>query len=162
DWKLQLDVRRKELEQIDQQIATQDIRISIAEQELTNLEQQIEHAAQIEAFLREKYTNHELYTWMVGEVSKTYFQMYKLAYDIAKRAERGYRFELGLRDSNFIQFGYWDSLRKGLLSGERLYLDLKRMEMAYLDKNKRDYEITKHISLLLHDPLALIALKETG
>ena len=34
--------------------------------------------------------------WMVGEISASYFQAYQLAYDIAKRAERAYRFELGL------------------------------------------------------------------
>ena len=63
---------------------------------------------------------------------------------------------------NHIQFGYWDSLKKGLLAGEQLYMDLKRMEMAYADSNVREYEITKNISLVLLNPLALIALKETG
>jgi hypothetical protein len=84
------------------------------------------------------------------------------AYDMAKRAERAFRFERGLTTSGFINFGYWDSLRRGLLSGEQLYLDLKRLEMAYLDQNARDYEITKHVSLVLHDPIALITLKQTG
>src|SRR6185295_11997028 len=41
-------------------------------------------------------------------------------------------------------------------------LDLRRLELAYLDQNKRDYEITRHISLMLNDPMALISLKETG
>jgi hypothetical protein len=50
----------------------------------------------------------------------------------------------------------------GLLAGEKLYYDLKRMDMAYLDKNKREYEITRNISLVLHDPFALISLKEIG
>jgi hypothetical protein len=35
--------------------------------------------------------------------------------------------ELG-DDTNFIQFGYWDNLKKGLLAGERLAHDLKRMD----------------------------------
>jgi hypothetical protein len=99
---------------------------------------------------------------MVGQIAATYFQSYQLAYDVAKRAERAYRFELGLADSNFIQFGYWDSLKKGLLAGEKLHYDLKRMEMAYLDQHKREYEITKHVSLLALDPVALVKLKETG
>src|SRR5262245_21091131 len=99
---------------------------------------------------------------MQGEIYTIYFQCYQMAYDLAKKAEKAFRFERGLTDSNFIQFGYWDSLRKGLLSGERLYLALKQMESAYLEQNKREYEITKHVSLLLHDPVALIALKETG
>jgi Tc toxin complex TcA C-terminal TcB-binding domain len=49
-----------------------------------------------------------------------------------------------------------------LLAGEKLHHDLKRMEMAYLEQNKREYELTKHVSLLLHDPMALLKLKETG
>jgi hypothetical protein len=53
-------------------------------------------------------------------------------------------------------------LKKGLLAGERLGLDLKRMEVAYLDQNKREYEITRHVSLLSLDPTALIALRESG
>ena len=110
----------------------------------------------------QKFTNQQLYSWMVGQLSGIYFQSYQLAYDVAKRAERTYRYELGLKDSNFIQFGYWDSLKKGLLSGERLYHDLKRMDVAYLDQNKREHEITKHISLITIDPLSLVKLKETG
>ena len=51
------------------------------------------------------------------------------------------------------------SSSKGLLSGEQLYLDSKRMEAAYLDQNKRDYEISKHISLVLTAPMSLISLK---
>jgi hypothetical protein len=59
-------------------------------------------------------------------------------------------------------FGYWDSLRKGLLAGERLQLDLRRLEVAYIDQNRRDYELTKHISLALLDPFALHLLRTTG
>lgn len=36
------------------------------------------------------------------------------------------------------------------------------MEVAYLEQNKREYEITKHISLAMLDPLALITLRATG
>ncbi len=99
---------------------------------------------------------------MVGQISGIYFQSYQLAYDVAKRAEAAYRHELGLRESSFIQFGYWDSLKKGLLAGERLSYDLKRMEVDYLDQNKREYEIVKHVSLLSIDPVSLVKLKQTG
>jgi Tc toxin complex TcA C-terminal TcB-binding domain len=87
-----------------------------------------------------------------------------LAYEVAKRAEKAYRHELGLedKDSNFIRFGYWDSLKKGLLAGERLALDLKRMEVAYLNNNKREFELTRHVSLRQLNPLALLTLRNTG
>ena len=162
DWTLQNNLAAREIMQIDQQTLAAKIRLEIANTELENHRKQIEDAQQIEDYLRSKYTNQELYGWMVGQISAVYFQTYQLAYDVAKRAERAYRFELGLKDSNFIQFGYWDSLKKGLLAGEKLHYDLKRMEMAYLDQNKREYEITKHVSLNQLDPLALIQLRQTG
>ncbi len=163
DWTHQADLATKELEQVSKQIVAAEIRLAISEHELENHELQIENAKEVDEYLRDrKFTNQELYNWMVGKISSIYFQGYQLAYDVAKRAERTYRYELGLRDSNFIQFGYWDSLKKGLLSGERLHHDLKRMDVAYLDQNKREYEITKHISLSMLNPISLIKLKETG
>ena len=162
DWDFQAESAAKELEQIDKQIAAADIRVAIAEQELKNHDFQLENTKLVDEYMRNKFTNFELYNWMVSQIAAVYFQSYQLAYDLAKRTERAYRFELGLEDSNFIQFGYWDSLKKGLLTGEKLSYDLRRMEVAYLEQNKREYEITKHISLALLDPIALVKLKETG
>ncbi len=162
EWKLQERLANKELEQMDKQIAAARIRQAVAEQELKNHDLQSENAKAVDEFMRDKFTNRELYDWMVGQVSAIYFQSYQLAYDVAKRAERAYRHELALTDSSFIQFGYWDSLKKGLLAGERLYHDIKRLEVAYLDQNKREYEITRHISLAMIDPLALVRLRATG
>ena len=162
EWKLQQDLANKELAQIDKQILAAQIREKIFEQELISHEQQIDNSRQVAEFFRNKYTQEELYGWMIGEISTVYFQCYQLAYDLAKKAEKTYRYELGLPTSNFVQFGVWDSFRKGLLSGERLYLCLKQMEKSFIDQNRREYEITKHISLLQHNPLALIALRETG
>lgn len=36
------------------------------------------------------------------------------------------------------------------------------MEKAYMDQNRREYEITKHVSLSMLDPMALIRLRTTG
>ena len=162
EWNLQLTLATRELVQIDKQIAAAEIRVAIAENDLSTHDKQIENAKAVEEFLRNKYTNEELYGWMLSQISAVYFQSYKLAYDMAKRAERAFRFERGVTESSFIQFGYWDSFTKGLLAGEKLLLDLKRMEVTYMEQNRREHEITKHVSLMLHDPLKLIQLKETG
>src|SRR5262249_21461732 len=50
----------------------------------------------------------------------------------------------------------------GLLAGEALALSLKRMEAAYFDQNRREYEIAKDVSLLQLDPLALLRLRDSG
>jgi hypothetical protein len=162
DWKLQESLANKELEQIDESIAAAELRINIAERELENHMRQIENSRATDEFMRSKYTNEELYRWQMGQISGVYFQSYKLAYDLAKRAERCLRFELGVQDSSFINFGYWDSLKKGLLAGEKLQYDLRRLETAYIERNRREFELTKHVSLTLLDPLALVKLRETG
>jgi hypothetical protein len=161
DWKLQERTAKKELEQIKRQIVAAEIRLDIAKTELKNHDLQMENAKKTDDFMRSKYTNKDLYTWMISQISSVYFRAYKLAFDVAKKAERCYRFELGNNDT-FIDFGYWDSLKKGLQTADRLLYDIKRMETSYLDKNKREYEVTKHISLALADPLALIRLRATG
>lgn len=162
DWKQQEKLANKELEQIDKSISAAEQRILIAQKELANHELQIENARATDEFMRSKYTGEELHQWQIGQISAVYFQSYRLAYDLAKRAERCFRFELGLQNSSYINFGHWDSLKKGLLSGEKLQYDLRRLETAYLEHNRREYELTKHISLALLDPLALIKLRETG
>ncbi|MEV5745367.1 neuraminidase-like domain-containing protein [Microbispora rosea] len=162
DWKLQRDLAVKELTQIDKQIAAAGIRVAIAEQELENTGRQIEQSLEIKTFLRDKYTSEELYVWMQGETAALYFQCYQLAYDLAKKAERCYRFEQGLTSSDFVRFGSWDSTRKGLLAGERLHMQLRQLERAYLNGNRRDYELTKHVSLVRTDPQAFVRLKAQG
>ncbi|HUT72078.1 MAG TPA: neuraminidase-like domain-containing protein [Desulfatiglandales bacterium] len=162
DWDLKKRTAALEVKQIDKQITAAEIRLAIADKNRKNHELQTEQAEKIEEYIRSKFTNQELYDWMASQLSTVYFQSYQMAYDLAKRAEKAFQHELGHYDTTFVKFGYWDSLKKGLLSGERLHYDLKRMEAAYLDKNKREYEISKHISLAMLDPVALIKLKETG
>ena len=162
DWVLQSRLALKEIQQVRRQIAAASLRREIAAKELDNHDKQASNAQEIDRFMRDKYTNLQLYQWMVQQVSGVYFQAYQLAYDVAKRAERAFRFELGLAATDYIQPTNWDSLKKGLLSGERLTHDLKRMEVAYLEQNRREFELTQHVSLLALDPVALIALRQTG
>ena len=134
DWQFQADQAAREITGLDQQIAGAAVRLDNARTELANHDLQTANARETDAFLHGKYTAQELYDWTVDQVSELYFTAYQLAYDTAKRAEQAYRFELGVDTSSFVRFGYWDSLHKGLLAGERLAADLKRMEMSYLER----------------------------
>lgn len=162
EWDFQKTLAEKELPQIDKQIAAADLRHQIADQELQNHDTQKDNAQKEDDYLHSKFTNQDLYDWMTNQLATVYFQSYQLAYDIAKRAERCFRYELGLSSSDYIQFGYWDSLNKGLLSGEKLFYDLKRLEATYYEQNRREYELTKHISLAQLDPVALLKLRQNG
>jgi peptidoglycan hydrolase-like protein with peptidoglycan-binding domain len=162
DWDFQAGQAETEITQIDRQIAGATIRQAIAERELENLELQIEQSTAADEYLKTKYTNRQLYDWMVSQLATVYFQAYKLAFDMARRAQRAMQFELGRPDLTFIEFGYWDSLKKGLLSGEKLGNDIHRMEVAYFEQNGRELELTKHVSVAQVDPAALIRLQMTG
>jgi Tc toxin complex TcA C-terminal TcB-binding domain/Neuraminidase-like domain/Salmonella virulence plasmid 28.1kDa A protein len=162
DWTLQETLASKELDQIDKQILSAQIQEQIAQAELDNHDLQTENTQAVEDYLKSKYTNQQLYGWMQGQLSSLYFQAYKLAFDVARKTELAFRHELGVTDTSYIQFGYWDSLKKGLLSGDRLLTDLRRMEAAYLDQNSREFEISKNVSLASLNPAALILLRVTG
>jgi len=141
-----------EKSQLERQIEAARIRYLIAEKELENQQLQIEKAESAEEYMRSKYTNQQLYDWMLKQVTTVYFQSYQLAYDMAKRAEKGFQYELGQPSATFIQFGYWDSLYKGLLAGETLNHDLRRMQSSYLQQNARRYEMSRFVSLSTLDP----------
>ena len=162
DWQNQLNLANKELEQVDKQIASAQVKLDISNKELSNQDLQITNSQAISDFMHTKYTNQDLYDWMIGQTSQTFFQAYQVALDLAKRAEHCYRYEIGVDDSSFIQFGYWDSLKKGLQAGESLQLDLRRLESAYLSQNRREFECTKHVSLAMLSPAQLIRLRDTG
>ena len=97
---------------------------------------------------------------MKTELAKLHYQAYKLAFDLAKRAEKAFQHERGDNSQSFIQFGYWDSLKKGLLAGERLLQDLRRMDATYHAENKRELELVKMVSLAEHDPDELVKLRQ--
>lgn len=165
EWAHQRNVAAGDITQTYKQLRAAQIREAIAERELANHRQQMKHAAQIEAFLTSekigKTSRQSLYTWLRREVRGLYGQCFQLAFDVARKAERALQRELGDPSASFLQFGY-QAGKEGLLAGERLALDIKRMELAYHELNRREYELTRHVSLVQLDPRALLSLRATG
>jgi hypothetical protein len=165
EWTLQANLAARELIQIGRQIIASLIAEQAARHDYETVKTQVQQAQDVQAFLQTKFTSAVFYQWMQSELSGLYYQYYRFACDTARKAEQTMKHELmrpELDATQFIQFNYWDSGHQGLLSGEALYLDLKRMEMAYHDNNKRELELTRHVSLRQLDPLALLSLRITG
>jgi hypothetical protein len=166
EWDMLAALAAKELEQTQLQIMAAQSRVEAANQDVRNQDLQITQSQNVLTFLQDKFTNRDLYDWMVGQTASAYFQVYQVAFDLAKQAERAFQFERGFFDPNklptFIQFGAWDNLKQGLVAGERLTADLRRMESAYLDQNARELELTKQISIALVAPVALQELRKNG
>lgn len=161
EWAFQSNQTLKELQQIDKQILANEIRIAITKKELDNHIEQIEQTQAMDEVMRSKFSNVQLYEWMSKQLYSLYDKTYRMALDMARRAERAAARELGVKPLNVLKIDYWDSLRMGLLAGERLHHDLKRLEIAYLDQNRREFELTKHISLRRLDPEELLKLRFT-
>ncbi len=162
DWEMQKKSTEYEIKQMERDLLAADLRIAIANKELESHRTQIENVREKGEFMQNKFSSTALYEWYIDEISSIYFRSYQLAYDMAKKAQKCYEFETGDKTS-YIGFGYWNSLKKGLLSSETLIFDLNRLEAAYLDNNKRDkYELEKHVSLLTIDPQALLRLQTEG
>ncbi len=161
-WELEREQASREVDRLEREILAAEIRVDVATKELSNHRKEIAQARERESFLKQRFARSELYGWMAAEVQRVYFQAYQLAYEVAKRAERTYQFELASDDTSFIQFGYWDNQRKGLLAGDKLLHDIRRMETVYLQNNRREFELSKSVSLATLDPAALVVLRETG
>jgi hypothetical protein len=165
DWILQANLAARELAQVGRHIIGSLITEQVMRREYLNNQKQIGLTQEVDRFLRDKYTNEAFYAWMQGEISRLYYEYYRFAFDIARKAERAMKQELMLPEldsKDYIKFNYWDAGRQGLMSADSLYLDIKRMELSYHELNKREYELIKHVSLLQVDPYALMQLRTTG
>lgn len=165
DYVFQANVATAEIEGYGRQILTSLLREQIAKHEYDLHANRIEQHAELTSFFEERFATEELHTWMHGELSALFHQAYSFAVDVARKAEQTLKHETmrpELDSQQFVSFNHWDAGRRGLLSGERLSLELRRLELAYLEQNRREYEITKHVSLTRLDPLALLRLKATG
>lgn len=162
DWQQQVDQAKLDLKRIDEEIKAAEFRLEVATRELDRHRVQAKQAREIEAFVKGKFTNEELFDWMSTQLSKLYFRVYELAFDVAQRAQRCFQIELAAPDARFVSYGAWENQRKGLLAGDRLMHSLRELEKAYYDRNTREYELTKRVSLAQIDPAGLTVLQETG
>jgi hypothetical protein len=154
-----------ELMQNGRQLIAALVHEQVARRDYDAAGEQIARAQEADAFLASKDTNTELYTWLRGEVARSFAELYRMAVDVARSAEQAVKRELmrpEIDDTTFIGFSHWETGRRGLLAGERLHHDLTQLQLAYLENNRREFELTTHVSLRMLDPLALLELRSRG
>ncbi|MDZ4701595.1 MAG: LamG-like jellyroll fold domain-containing protein [Rhodothermales bacterium] len=160
-WEHERTIAGMELDELEFQQEMAQIALQTAERQLDIHMKELEHNQQIADFYRSKFTNQALYNWLATRLSSLYFQAYKVAYDTAKSAEKALQYEIPTTDI-YIRFGHWDSLKKGLLAGEALLLDLNRMSKYHLDNDSRFQDIERIISMKNELPLSFLELVAGG
>ena len=162
EWMHQLNLLAQEENQLVIQGELLSIRTKVAEQDLKVFDRSGEQTRELYDFHKSKFTNKQLYNWMLTEVQKMYRESYRTAQEMAKLAEQAYHFERDEDQTIYIQNGHWDSTHRGLLAGERLSMQLQRMERAYLEKDQRHLEIDQAFSLMQFNPQELLSLRSSG
>lgn len=162
EWKQQLKLASQEKKQVDQQLLASEIAQSIAGRELEIHERSVEQTKELYSFYKDKFTALGLYNFLSSNLNRIYREAYNIALNMARAAERAYQFELNDRESFFIAADNWESDHAGLLSGDRLLLQLQQLEQAYMRGNVRRPEIQQSFSLALLDPEQLLTLRQTG
>ena len=115
---------------------------------------------EVYTFMKDKFGNEQLYTWLVTEQQQLYRQYYKMAIEYARLAEAAYQSERA--PQFFIQGNNWNSQYAGLMAGKQLMLQLEQMEQAYLKEDKHKMEVAQSFSLRLTNPQQLLTLQQTG
>lgn len=160
EWAFQSNQALRELATIDKQISAAEARESTVRKELANHELQREQSAATDAFLREKFTGAALYQWQSGQLLTLYRNTYGLALALARRALQAAERELG--ETLPPIRGQWNAAHSGLLAGEHLQRELKSLELSMLERNTREEEPIRHVSLRRLDPRALVELISEG
>ena len=162
EWQDQVDVITIEIQQVKRQLLAAWRRRHVALRDLNTHQQQIDHAAEVQDFLRDKFTKQDLYLFLQQETASLYRQAYDIAMRTARQTQEAFYYERADTQRDFLKSVSWNSLQEGLMAGEQLEFALHSMESAYMTLNCREYELTKQFSLLKHFPCALLALKTCG
>ena len=161
EWNFALKQSQQELKKAEKDILIAEIGVMIAENELKAHEMQVTNSEDVYEFLQARSTGLGMYNFLAGTLSKLYRDNYAIADQLARMAESAFRFELN-DDTIYIRNDNWQYDQNGLLAAEKLSIQLSKMEIEYLQKNKRKKEITQSFSMTILAPEKLMELKRTG
>ena len=160
EWQHQEESARRELLQLDKSIAAAGIRRDIAVRSLEVHERTIEQSEEMFAFFRDKFSSVDRYRVLTKDLRRLYRIAFDAALAVARMAERAYRAERD--DDDMLVGGYWSADNAGLLAGERLLVDLQRLERQFVERNHRQLEVEHSFSLAQLAPDKLAELRLTG
>ena len=147
-WKYQLELLKADKKDLAQRFILNEIRQKGAVRTLEIHERDKSYQEEVYTFMKDKFGNEQLYTWLVTEQQQLYRQYYKMAIEYARLAEAAYQSERA--PQFFIQGNNWNSQYAGLM------LQLEQMEQAYLKEDKHKMEVAQS------NPQQLLTLQQTG
>ncbi|KAF4454659.1 putative PA14 domain protein [Fusarium austroafricanum] len=160
--RLEANIVGRELVKIDKELAQLQARLVTHEAEVIAHRNEIECAAAEEKWLRNKYSNTQLYASLENMMDMLFNQTYVLAWEMVATARRALDFEHVIRGDSAPRLTPQLGFQGSDLAGHALYLEIKRMEASYMNNKSHDFEIAKAVSLRQLSPVSLLALREQG
>lgn len=160
EWRHALDQAKREARIAEREVLSADLRMASMEFEAAQLERQIEHNEEVDRYLRSKFTNADLYDWMVSRLTQLHDTALTMAVAMARRAVDAIQRELWPDDSTEVLTISHQRERRGLLAGDALLQDLRKVqEYRILRAPPSEVESTARFSLREWSPALLLALR---
>ncbi|KAA0974853.1 neuraminidase-like domain-containing protein [Pseudomonas sp. ANT_H12B] len=147
EWVQARDQADLEAAALQAQIVAQQHAINAAETNLHQTEVANNQAQVLYTFFKNRSTNQQLYSWMLGQMKSLYFQAYDAVVSICLNAETCWQYEMGDYKERFIQPNLWLDAYHGLTAPEFLKLALLKLEAAYVKRNERRLTLLKTVAL---------------
>ncbi|MGL5810654.1 MAG: neuraminidase-like domain-containing protein [Nocardioides sp.] len=176
EWTLQQGLARQDKGISDQQRQLALDQQAIVAQEGVIAQLQLAQAESTIAFLNGKFTNVELYDWMIGVLQGVYGYFLRQATSVAQLAQAQLTFEIQEQVPAMIRRDYWQPSddnsptapadrnrdRAGLTGSARLLQDVYQLDQFAFDNGKRKLQLTKTFSLAQLAPLEFQQFRRTG
>jgi hypothetical protein len=167
DWRLNLNLAKKDQAMGDKQVAVASEKAAVASKERAIAHIQQTHAEATVQFLAGKFTNAELYEFMSGVLDRVYRFFLQQATALAKLADDQLAFERQEAPQGIIQGDYYASPdqgldHRGITSSARLLADLVQLDQRAFLTDQRRLQISKTFSLARLAPIELELFRRTG
>ncbi len=176
EWQFQEKLAQQDVLIGEQQIRIAQDRVRVVGQERVISQIQADFAEETLDFLTNKFTNAELYDWMVGILEGVYSFFLQQATATAKLAEDQLAFERQEVTPSYIQADYWEVPndnfansqnnetpdRRGLTGSARLLQDIYQLDQYAFETDQRKLQLSKTISLARLAPAEFQGFRETG
>ena len=170
EWQHQKSLAEVGVQLANEQKKLASYRLDFAHNEKAIAEMQHEHTKLIVDFWKNRFSNEQLYQWMIKILMESYRDVMQRAVTIAKLVQDAVEFERQ-KEVSIIQGDYWtldeDTLTEeqrasGLLGAERLLTDLTQLDEWKTTTDRRRLQISKTISLAKLAPLDFQQFRQTG
>ncbi len=175
EWTFQKSMAEQDVIIGAQQIRQAEMHVQVVGQEYEIAQMEADQAKETIDFLKNKFTNVELYDWMSGVLGNVYGYFLQISTGTAQQAANQLAFERQETVPPFIQSDYWDAPsdasnfsgeevkdRRGITGSTRLLQDIHKLDQFAINTDKRKLQLTKTISLAQLDPIAFETFRATG